>query len=90
VIQSWGGWKENQSLEQFFVVTRENSIISVFDWGCLGGAVQIVQRSPSVTLDRCHDFKLLDLVLMLAAQPLLVHMLVTRASNRTDLKEAFL
>lgn len=58
-------------------------------WVSWGGAVQILQRSGSVTLDRSHDFELLDLVLMLAMQPLLVHTLITHASNCTDLKEAF-
>lgn len=43
-----------QSMEQFFVVNRDNSIISVFNQGYLGEAVQILQHSGSVTLDRSH------------------------------------
>lgn len=79
------GGKKNQSREQFFVVNRENSIISLLHWGYLWRAVQILQCPGSVTLDGSHDIELLDLVLMLAMQPLLAHVLVT---NCTDLKEA--
>lgn len=35
VIQSWVGGKKNQSLEQLFVVNRDNAIISVFNLGYL-------------------------------------------------------